>query len=205
MPNDTERTSDGDVADRLIVSDKERIEVLGQIKTNTAETAEATAVLGDIKDNTGETADSTAVLGKIEQNTGDTATAAARTAAAATATADALSDRADTVRERRATKPIVTTTEGKLVAAPTSTEEEDRNTAGQRAINAVWENTQRFIAIMGIGVAILTSAYLSIVGPDDSKNGASVFLYGVANLIAGFYFGRTNHTRVGGVSSPNSR
>jgi len=30
-----------------------------------------------------------------------------------------------------------------------------------------------------------------------------VFLFGVANLVTGFYFGRTNHQRTGGIGPQN--
>lgn len=74
---------------------------------------------------------------------------------------------------------------------------------GQRRTSMVWEETQREIALVTIrstvavaGIAGLFGAWLGVV--DSVRMGAFVFLYGVANLVVGFYFGRTNHERVGG-------
>lgn len=98
----------------------------------------------------------------------------------------------------------VTTQAGNVVASPTSTEEEDRGTAGQRAVNMVWESTQRQIALSVIGSSLLVSVVLAVGGPilgipRELQLAAAVFLFGVANLVTGFYFGRTNHTKIGGV------
>jgi cobalamin synthase len=38
-----------------------------------------------------------------------------------------------------------------------------------------------------------------VLGSPDIQLAAVVFLFGVANLVTGFYFGRTNHQRSGGV------
>lgn len=96
--------------------------------------------------------------------------------------------------------PSTTVTQaGNMVASPTTTEEEDRGSAGQRAVNMLWENTQRQIALAVITVALSVGGWLAVAGASDNQVAASVFLYGVANLVIGFYFGRTNHTRVGGV------
>lgn len=101
----------------------------------------------------------------------------------------------------------VTTQAGDLVAAPTSTEEEDRGTAGQRVVNLIWESTQRQIAISVIGASLIVGMVLALfgkwLGSDDVQLAAVVFLFGVANLVTGFYFGRTNHTRTGGVGGGN--
>jgi hypothetical protein len=84
-----------------------------------------------------------------------------------------------------------------------TTHEQDRATAGQRRVNIIWEATQASIAVIvtltGMGVA----AYLS-AGVGDATDRASavagfVFLTGIVNLVVGFYFGRTNHARTGGV------
>jgi len=94
----------------------------------------------------------------------------------------------------------VTTPEGNVVATPTTTEEQDRGTQGQREVNMVWEATQRQIALGVIVVALSVAAWLAVAGAADNAVAASVFLYGVANLVIGFYFGRTNHQRIGGVT-----
>lgn len=88
-------------------------------------------------------------------------------------------------------------------SAPTTSEEQDRTTASQRTINLIWENTQMKVALSVIWSSLGVSAGLSIfgkwLGTPDMQLAAIVFLFGVANLVTGFYFGRTNHTRSGGV------
>lgn len=85
--------------------------------------------------------------------------------------------------------------------ASTTTAEEDLKTAGQREINLVWENTQMRIALSVIWVSLAVSGALAIggkyLGTPDVQLAAVVFMFGVANLVTGFYFGRTNHARVG--------
>ncbi len=71
--------------------------------------------------------------------------------------------------------------------------------AGQRRINVIWEYTQAFIAGMVVTTVLLVSAYQTISGAEAIKIAAFGFLIGVANLVIGFYFGRTNHQRVGGI------
>ena len=88
-------------------------------------------------------------------------------------------------------------------AAPTTTEEEDRKTAGQREINKKWEDTQAKIALWVIGAALVVAMVLTlfgrVLGSPELQLAAAVFLFGVANLVTGFYFGRTNHQRTGGI------
>jgi len=83
--------------------------------------------------------------------------------------------------------PIVTAPGEPL--SPTTTIEEDRHTAGQRQINLIWEFTQAFVAI----TITLAAVYCGVnaVDSDTIKNGFF--------LIVGFYFGRTNHQKIGGV------
>lgn len=87
--------------------------------------------------------------------------------------------------------------------APNTTAEENLKTAGQRAINLVWETTQMKIALSVIWAALVVSSLLAVLGKyfgsPDIQLAAVVFLFGVANLVTGFYFGRTNHQRSGGV------
>jgi hypothetical protein len=97
----------------------------------------------------------------------------------------------------------VTTQSGNVVAAPTSTEEEERISLGQRTVNLIWEHTQMKVALSVIWAALLVAAVLAVLGKylgsPDIQLAAVVFLFGVANLVTGFYFGRTNHQRIGGV------
>lgn len=75
--------------------------------------------------------------------------------------------------------------------------------AGQRSINVIWETTQMRLALSVIWGSLLVASALSIfghwLGSPDLQLAAVVFLFGVANLVTGFYFGRTNHQRTGGV------
>lgn len=75
-------------------------------------------------------------------------------------------------------------------APPTSTAEEDRHSSSQRRVNIIWETTQAFIA----GVVVGASVYASLRGIDAPG------LQNTSFLVVGFYFGRTNHSRVGGVT-----
>lgn len=87
-----------------------------------------------------------------------------------------------------------------------TTFEQDLTTAGQRAVNLIWETTQQKIALSVIWAALLVACVLavggSVLGKPDVQLAAVVFVFGVANLVTGFYFGRTNHTKTGGVG-PN--
>lgn len=86
-------------------------------------------------------------------------------------------------------------------------------TAGQRATSLLWENTQAKIALIVVAAAllacltiILSVVYLVFVGKLDSVAIAVLTLVlGVMSnalfLVVGFYFGRTNHTKVGGVGA----
>jgi hypothetical protein len=71
--------------------------------------------------------------------------------------------------------------------------------AGQRRINVIWEYTQAFIAATVVTTVLAVSAVLSVKGDGGERVAAFVFMTGVANLVIGFYFGRTNHQRVGGI------
>jgi hypothetical protein len=73
--------------------------------------------------------------------------------------------------------------------APTTTSEEDKHTASQRSINLIWEVTQAVIA----SAITLAEIYISVRQIDAPTISNAFF------LIVGFYFGRTNHQRVGGV------
>ncbi len=96
-----------------------------------------------------------------------------------------------------------------LVTPPTTTAEQDRKTEAQRQINLIWENTQMKVALSVIWAALTVAATLSILGKwlgqPDVQLAAIVFLFGVANLVTGFYFGRTNHARSGGVGGDQVR
>jgi hypothetical protein len=92
---------------------------------------------------------------------------------------------------------------------PTTTEEQERVSAGQRAINLIWENTQMKVALSVIWASLGVAGILAVMGrwlgSPDLQLAAVVFLFGVANLVTGFYFGRTNHQRTGGVDGDNAQ
>lgn len=79
-----------------------------------------------------------------------------------------------------------------LHAIATTTSEEDRHSQSQRTVNMLWEVTQAVIA------ASVTAAFVVA----QFKRIESNTLNGAFFLIIGFYFGRTNHTNVGGVKLP---
>lgn len=63
-------------------------------------------------------------------------------------------------------------------------------------INLIWEYTQAYMAILVITTVLGSATYIAVTTKDDAKrNVALAFMIGLANLVAGFYFGRTNHTR----------
>lgn len=67
---------------------------------------------------------------------------------------------------------------------------------GQRRINIIWEVTQALIALVVVGANM-------IVGVSFGLGNHTVeyppVLSSALFLVIGFYFSRTNHTRVGGV------
>lgn len=79
--------------------------------------------------------------------------------------------------------------------APTTTAEQNLRTAGQRRINEVWELTQAAIACT---VVIITSAGI-FIGRVMQKDGVPfpAEWWTIVGLVIGFYFGRTNHARMG--------
>lgn len=62
-------------------------------------------------------------------------------------------------------------------------------TAGQRRINIIWEITQALIAISVTIASLIVAATLAFF----------LLLSNAFFVIIGFYFGRTNHQRTGGV------
>lgn len=85
--------------------------------------------------------------------------------------------------------------------APTTTEEQERHTASQREINKIWELTQATIAILVTITTLTVCVVLSVKG--ETKE-ALILISSAFFLIIGFYFSRTNHTKVGGVQLPYS-
>ena len=80
---------------------------------------------------------------------------------------------------------------------PTTTSEQDRKAAGQRRINVVWELTQAFIAVVVTLATLYVASQLAL--KDNGQTAAFLLLSNAFFLVIGFYFGRTNHQRTGGV------
>lgn len=76
-----------------------------------------------------------------------------------------------------------------ITMPPTTTEQEDITTAGQRKVNLIWEFTQASIAIM-ITAALIYTAIKKI----EAQELRNAFF-----LIASMYFVRTNHHLIGGI------
>lgn len=92
---------------------------------------------------------------------------------------------------------VIITPGGMATAAPTTTEEEDRSTVGQRRINLIWETTQSIVAITVTAATLYVSGRLALNEKADTA--AFLLLSNVFFLVLGQYFQRTNHTKVGGV------
>lgn len=108
---------------------------------------------------------------------------------------------------------VVTLASGQMFAAPTSTEEEERVSLGQRDTSMLWETTQAKIAIAVVYMVLGVAALISIIGmlPWAGEKQialaitAFMLLSSLSTLVIGFYYGRTNHQRVGGVGPVSGR
>ncbi len=83
-------------------------------------------------------------------------------------------------------------------APSTTTSEQDRTTLGQRRVNLIWEVTQATIAVLVTLASVWVSGVLCLRGK-EGDTAAFLLLSNSFFLIVGFYFSRTNHTKVGGV------
>jgi hypothetical protein len=75
--------------------------------------------------------------------------------------------------------------------------EHSLRTAGQRRVNILWEFTQALIAVAVTISTLFVSARLAQTQGADMA--AFLLLSNAFFLVIGFYFGRTNHERQGGV------
>lgn len=96
------------------------------------------------------------------------------------------------------------------VAAAAGVDARILTSAGQRSTSILWETTQQRIALSVVWAALFVVAVL-VLSPVivllitqnvpewavTASVAGMLFLTGVANLVIGFYFGRTNHQRVG--------
>lgn len=83
-------------------------------------------------------------------------------------------------------------------ATSVTTAESDRHALGQRRINLIWELTQALIAVSVIWAALGASIWIAVKDPTNRLM-SFLFLSNIVSIVIGFYFGRTNHQRVGGV------
>jgi hypothetical protein len=73
------------------------------------------------------------------------------------------------------------------------------STHSQRRVNLIWEATQSIVAVSVTLATLVVAAVLAL--RQDHDVAAFVLLSNSFFLVVGFYFGRTNHTRTGGVQS----
>lgn len=90
-----------------------------------------------------------------------------------------------------------------ITMPPTTTEQEDITTAGQRKVNLIWEFTQAFIAISVVLANMIAGVYYALYGINEN---IPAVLSSALFLVIGFYFSRTNHQAIGGVGrKPDSQ
>lgn len=97
---------------------------------------------------------------------------------------------------------------GKSFKLPTTTQEEQAVTAGQREVNMMWERTQSVIARVTVFSSIALNAVLCVVivglNIQVTNNQMAVIslclqpITLTTGIVIGFYFSRTNHTAIGG-------
>lgn len=106
--------------------------------------------------------------------------------------------------------PLATVIKGEGVTlTPTTTEEEDATTAGQRKVNLIWEDTQRWIALMVVGAGVFINSVIIIIVVLLNKEVSTTqlalisislqFINLTTGIVIGFYFSRTNHTAKSGI------
>lgn len=113
-----------------------------------------------------------------------------------------------TTTTSRPTRPDVVKGEGATLA-PTTTEQQDLTTSGQRAINRIWEYTQSGIALMVVvsGVLVNSAIVFFVIFNNREVSTTQLSLISISlqfinlttGIIIGFYFSRTNHSAQGGI------
>lgn len=83
--------------------------------------------------------------------------------------------------------------EGPPVSVEHKEEQQSLTSIGQRKINLIWETTQ---AVMTVTI-VLANVLLAFF-PSNSEN-ATYTLTNAMFVVLGFYYGRTNHQKVGGL------
>ena len=84
-------------------------------------------------------------------------------------------------------------------SSPSQHAEEGLKTAGQRRINLIWELTQATVALSVTSATLYNATKLSL--RDHPGDAAFLLLSNAFFLVIGFYFGRTNHQRIGGIGT----
>lgn len=87
--------------------------------------------------------------------------------------------------------------------AGTTTASQDLVDAGKRRVNILWEMTQSFIAVTVTVFTLYVAAALAL--KENAQTAAFLLLSNAFFLVIGFYFGRTNHQRQGGVGPEPTR
>lgn len=106
--------------------------------------------------------------------------------------------------------PGATVTKGEgTTLSPTTTEEEDTVTAGQRKISEIWEKTQSWIALMVVSAGVLINSVIvtAVIFFNRETSVTQLALISISlqfinltcGIVIGFYFSRTNHAAKGGV------
>lgn len=82
-------------------------------------------------------------------------------------------------------------------------------TAGQRAINLIWEHTQskiaKFVVVSGMLVNCISVLIMLLINHNITVVQVALvslclqFVNLTCGIVIGFYFGRTNHTAIGGI------
>lgn len=104
-------------------------------------------------------------------------------------------------------KPTQPPQVGDLYTAPRTSAGEEATKLGQRRVNLIWETMQALIAASVVWTTLAVCGMISYTalldgateGQAATANTAFNLLSSLASLVIGFYFGRTNHQRVGGV------
>lgn len=92
---------------------------------------------------------------------------------------------------------IIPSTDSAASVPPSTTLEEDLHSASQRHVNIIWERTQQVIALTVVFSTMVAGVYITIRG--DAETHIPTILAVAFGTVVGFYFGRTNHEKVGGV------
>lgn len=106
--------------------------------------------------------------------------------------------------------PPITVIKGEgTTLSPTTTEQQDVVTEGQRRVNLIWERTQSWIALLVViaGVLVNSAIITAIIFFNKETSVTQLALISISlqfinlttGIIIGFYFSRVNHQAIGGV------